>query len=285
LSDHRREVELLVVGGLTVDRFADGTSAAGGSVIHAGAAVHADQIQQATLTVAGPEPEAAAGLSRLASFGAVIAEPANETTTYRHGERDGRRVLVFEGGSAPISPAAVARAPRPRVALIAPIGAEVPVPTVDRIVEELRPGLSVLLIQGWLRRLVPGREVDPLGLDEVAADLWRIFSSAHAVVLSSEDLAGPPTDPFLHVADLRRRVGPNPVIVLTLGTEGYVLDDPALDRVVASVPRTIVEGVPTVGAGDTFGAALALHLGRGERPTAAARAATERVIRVFESRR
>jgi sugar/nucleoside kinase (ribokinase family) len=171
------------------------------------------------------------------------------------------------------------------VALLAPIGDELPAATVDRLRVELAPELTVMLIQGWLRRLVPGREVEALPLDEVSADLWRVFSEADAVVLSTEDLAGTPTDPFIQAGDLRRRLGPRPILVLTLGTEGYVLDDPALDRVIASVPRTVVTGVPTVGAGDTFGAALAVHLGRGEDASTAARAATERVISVFESRR
>jgi sugar/nucleoside kinase (ribokinase family) len=55
--------------------------------------------------------------------------------------------------------------------------------------------------------------------------------------------------------------------------------------VVASVPRTIVDGVPAVGAGDTFGAALAIHLAGGDAPSVAAEAATERVISVLEARR
>ncbi len=278
-------MDLLIVGGLTIDHFTDGTSAPGGTVIHAGSAVAPDGIRQATLTAAGDEPEAAVGLARLESFGPVVRQPATTTTTYRHDERDGRRVLVFERGTEPIGPASLARAPRPRVALLAPIGDELPAATVDRLREELTPKLSVLLIQGWLRRLVPGQDVGALPLDEVSADLWRVFSEADAVVLSTEDLAGPPADPFAQAADLRRRLGPKPVLVLTLGTEGYVLDDPSLDRVLASVPRTVVTGVPTVGAGDTFGAGLAVHLGRGEDASTAARAASEWVIRVFESRR
>jgi len=277
--------DLLIVGGLTIDRFTDGTSAPGGTVIHAGLAVAPDGIRQATLTAAGDEPEAAVGLARLESFGPVVRQHATTTTTFRHGERDGRRVLVFECGTAPIGPDSLARAPRPRVALLAPIGDELPAATVDRLRVELAPELTVLLIQGWLRRLVPGREVEALPLADVSADLWRVFSEADAVVLSTEDLAGTPTDPFSQAGDLRRRLGPRPILVLTLGTEGYVLDDPALDRVIASVPRTVVTGVPTVGAGDTFGAALAVHLGRGEDASTAARAATERVISVFESRR
>jgi sugar/nucleoside kinase (ribokinase family) len=285
LTDHRATVELLIVGGLTIDRFTDGTSAPGGTVIHAGSAVAPDGIRQATLTAAGDEPEAAAGLIRLESFGPVIREAASSTTTYRHGERDGRRVLVFECGTAPIGPQSLARAPRPRVALLAPIGDELPAATVERLRAELAPALTVMLVQGWLRRLVPGREVAALPLDDVSPDVWGAFSEADAVVLSTEDLAGPPTDPFIQAAELRRRLGPKPVLLLTLGTEGYVLDDPTLDRVLASVPRTVVTGVPTVGAGDTFGAALAVALGRGEDASTAARAASERVISVFESRR
>ena len=275
----------MIVGGLTIDHFTDGTSAPGGTVIHAGTAVTADAIRQATLTAAGDEPEALVGLARLESFGPVARQPALSTTTYRHSERDGRRVLVFECGTAPIGPEGLAQAPRPRVALLAPIGDELPAATVDRLRAELAPELTVLLIQGWLRRLVPGEEMRALPLDELDADLWRAFSEADAIVLSTEDLAGPPADPFAQAADLRRRLGPKPVLVLTLGTEGYVLDDPALDRVLASVPRTVVTGVPTVGAGDTFGAGLAVHLGRGEDASTAARAASEWVIRVFESRR
>ncbi len=277
--------ELLTVGGLTIDHFADGHSAPGGTVIHAGLAVVPDRIAQATLTVAGDEPEATEGLQRLASLGPVARQPATSTTTFRHGERDGRRVLVFERGTTPIGPESVAMAPRPRVALVAPIGDELPPATVDRLRSTLAPQITVLLIQGWLRRLVPGREVDALPLDELPAELWRVFSEADAIVLSTEDLAGTPMDPFIQAGDLRRRIGPRPILVVTLGTEGYVLDDPALDRVVASVPRTVVTGVPTVGAGDTFGAGLAVHLGRGEDGSTAARAATERVIEVFESRR
>ena len=254
-------------------------------MIHAGLAAVPDGVRQATLTVAGHEPEAAEGLARLAKLGPVIRHAAASTTTYRHGERDGRRVLVFECGTSAIGADAVSQAPRPLVALIAPIGDELPASTVDRIRSELAPQLTVLLIQGWLRRLVEGEEVEALPLGRVSPALWRVFSEADAIVLSTEDLAGPPTDPFIQAGDVRRRIGPKPILVLTLGTEGYVLDDPALDRVLASVPRTVVTGVPTVGAGDTFGAALAVQLGRGADASTAARAATERVISVFESRR
>jgi sugar/nucleoside kinase (ribokinase family) len=84
---------------------------------------------------------------------------------------------------------------------------------------------------------------------------------------------------------VRARIGPAPLLVLTLGPQGFLLDDPGADRLTASMPRRVVENVPMVGAGDTFGAALALHMARGDAPLAAADAATERVIRILESRR
>lgn len=278
-------LDLLIIGGLTIDHFADGRPAPGGSVIHAAEAVRTDAVRLATLTAAGDEPEAAAGLERLRVLGRVICQPAQTTTTYRHTERGGRRVLVFERGTARIGTSAVARCPRPDVALLAPIGDELPAATVDHVREVLAPGLTVLLIQGWLRRLAPGREVEPLPLEDVEPQLWRIFADADAIVLSTEDLAGEPADPFARVAELRRRLGARPTVVLTLGTDGYVLDDPRSDRVVAEVPRTVIVGVPTVGAGDTFGAAFAVRLASGDDPAAAAHTASERVIAVFEARR
>jgi sugar/nucleoside kinase (ribokinase family) len=55
--------------------------------------------------------------------------------------------------------------------------------------------------------------------------------------------------------------------------------------VLASVPRRVVAGVPAVGAGDTFGAALAVHLARGVSAGAAADRATDAVIAMLEARR
>ena len=122
-------------------------------------------------------------------------------------------------------------------------------------------------------------------LDEVEPELWTAFGTADAIVVSTEDLAEAPADPFLQARQLRERLGPGPMLIVTLGDRGYLLDDPGSDRVAAAVPRRVVDGVPMVGAGDTFGAGLAVALARGLSPTAAADAATECVIRVLEARR
>jgi sugar/nucleoside kinase (ribokinase family) len=118
----------------------------------------------------------------------------------------------------------------------------------------------------------------------VPAATWEAFAEADAIVVSTEDLAESPEDPFVEAAGVRAKIGPHPLLVLTLGEQGYLLDDPASDQVVAYVPRRVVAGVPMVGAGDTFGATLAIQLGLDAKPAAAAAAATDGVIRMLESR-
>lgn len=277
--------ETLIVGGLTIDRFLDGSVAPGGSVLHSGLAAASSGAILTLLTVAGDEPAAREGLDRLASLGTVAHQRAASTTVYRHEERDGVRVLVLEARTEPIDPGGLRGIARPEVALVAPIADEVPWALVDSLVRDVAPRRMVLLIQGWLRRLGVGEEVHPLPLDALSAEQRRVASAADAIVVSTEDLTEAPGDPFAQAAELRLRVGSRSIIVVTLGVEGYLLDDPAADRVVASVPRRVVTAVSANGAGDTFGAALALSLARGAGPSAAADAATDRVIAMLEARR
>ena len=275
--------ELLIVGGLTVDRFVDGSSAPGGSVLHSGRAAVAEGIRPAILTIAGDEPEARDGLAQLRELADVVAQPSPATVTYAHGEVDGRRVLTYLASSGPIAPSVLADPPA--VALLAPIADELPAAALAAIRDTARPRLTVLLIQGWLRHLEIGEPARALALDEVPSATWDSFAAADAIVVSTEDLAESPEDPFVEAAGVRSKIGPRPLLVLTLGDRGYLLDDPSADRVVAYVPRRVVDGVPMVGAGDTFGAALAIHLARAHDPIHAADAATEAVIRMLEARR
>jgi hypothetical protein len=275
----------LIVGGLTVDRFADGSVAPGGSVLHSGLATVAEGAALATLTVAGDELAARDGLARLTAMGELVHQAAATTTTYRHGERAGVRVMVLEARSDPIAPDGLRRVPHSEVALVAPIADEVPASVVDRLRLEVAPRWTVLLVQGWLRHLVVGEELHPLPLEALSADQVRVMSDADAIVISTEDLTEARGDPFAQAAKLRRRVGPRPILLVTLGPQGYLLDDPARERVLASVPRRVVTGVSTNGAGDMFGAALAVNLARGTDASAAADRASERVIGMLESRR
>jgi sugar/nucleoside kinase (ribokinase family) len=275
---------VLILGGLTVDRFVDGSVAPGGSVLHSGLAVVAEGAALTTLTVAGDEPAAREGLARLDHMGMLRHQASAHTTTYRHDERDGVRVLVLDARSDALRPGELTGLTSPDVALVAPIADEVEPELVERLRGEVRPRHVVLLIQGWLRRLVEGEEVTPLPLESLGADQRAVIARADTIVVSTEDLVEEPGDPFAQAARLRSVAGPVPTIVVTLGTEGYLLDDPALDRVVASVPRRVISGVPMVGAGDTFGAALAVNLVQGVTAREAADRATDRVIAVLEER-
>jgi sugar/nucleoside kinase (ribokinase family) len=276
---------ILIVGGLTVDEFADGRRAPGGSVIHAGLAAAADGADVTTLTVTGPEAEADEGRGRLASFGSLVATTAPTTTTYQHAETDGRRVLTLTEMGGRIELDATSSLTRPDVVLFAPIADELTAGGVEAICELARPPVIAFLIQGWLRHLAVGEPVRALSLDDVAPDEWRVFGSGDLVVVSTEDLADGQEDAFSQAATVRARLGPGPVLVVTLGTEGYLLDDPSADRITATVPRRVVSGVPTVGAGDTFGVVMALRMATGSDPAAAADSGTEAVIALFESRR
>jgi sugar/nucleoside kinase (ribokinase family) len=122
-------------------------------------------------------------------------------------------------------------------------------------------------------------------MDDLDAATWRTFSDADAIVVSTEDLSEVPDDPFTQAVALRQRLGPGPLVVLTLGAEGYLIDDPEADRIVAAVPRRVVDGVSAVGAGDTFGVVLAIRLAEGDGPRRAARTGTDRVIALLERRR
>ena len=275
---------LLIVGGLTIDRFADGSRAPGGSVLHAGLAAAAEGADLAILTVAGDEPEARAGLARLASYGTVLRQPSPATTTYRHEESAGHRVLVYEAAASPIDVDDLAGLESADVVLVAPIAHELPAGSIERLRDAAAATLVVLLLQGWLRELRMGEPALPRRLDALPPERWAEFGAADAVVVSVEDFAREAADPFAQAAALRAHLGPRPILVLTLAADGYLLDDPRADRVVASVPRHVVEGVPAVGAGDTFGAALAIHLARDDDPATAAAAATDRVIAVLEAR-
>jgi sugar/nucleoside kinase (ribokinase family) len=278
--------DLLIVGGLAVDHFPDGSSAPGGTVLHAGLAAAGRGVRVETLTVCGDEPEARDGLSRLAELGPVVRQPAAASCTYRHDERGPRRLLVYDRATDPLRADTIVAARPAAVALAAPIADELPPPSLRALREQLHPERIVALIQGWLRRLDIGRPVAPLELGAVVTDLWAELAWADAVVVSREDL--PPLgngDPLALADALRARIGRRPVLIVTEGVDGYLLDDPSSTRPVACAPRRVVTGVATVGAGDTFGVVFAIELARGATPLAAAEAAADGVIRMLEARR
>ncbi|MDP9468881.1 MAG: hypothetical protein M3P32_09130, partial [Chloroflexota bacterium] len=200
--------DLLIVGGLALDRLADGSVLAGGSVLHAARAVAASGRQVATITAAGPEPEAAAALTELTALGPSRAARFPSSIRYAiHEARRGRRLLLeAAGGEVSISAAEVVTLDA-RAVLLAPIAGEVTARTVRAC--SMVP-VRVAALQGWLRHLAPGEEARALPLAALGEGLSAALGQLDALVASVEDLAGVAPRPRAQLAALRAHLGPGP---------------------------------------------------------------------------
>lgn len=238
-------LDLLVVGGLTIDRFPDGSSAAGGSVLHIARAAASHGIRIGAVTVAGPEPEAQAGLQELRRLAASLDwTDADRTLTFTHHEDATGRHLRLEstGGRVQLDPEAVARA---RTVLVAPLADEVGVDQLARLARE-RPFAAIL--QGFLRSVADDGAVRPLPLSALDPGLVEALSRFDLLVASREDLAAEGSSPRDQLAALSRMVGSRPELLVTDGPDGAWTEREHLQ-----VPRRI-SGVSTVGAGDILAA-------------------------------
>ena len=249
--------DLLIVGGLTIDRLSDGRTLPGGSVLHAARAVAAAGRRVATITAAGQEPAARAALVELAGLGLsrVTAVPACVHFAI-HEERDARRLVLENAGSAVPVTRAVVRQVNPRAVLFAPVAGELSAAEV-RAADGVT--VRVATLQGWLRHLSPGDEARPMGLEAIDPPLVDALSRLDGLVASEQDLAAVAPDPRGQLAGLRRRFGARPILVITAGAGGAWLDDPAGGILHLAVSRTLDEA-STIGAGDAFAGLLAMWL-------------------------
>jgi sugar/nucleoside kinase (ribokinase family) len=271
--------DLLVVGGLSIDRFPDGSTAAGGSVLHAARAVAATGGRVATFILAGAEPEAEIALAELADLGPCLVHRTAATTRFAIDERGALRRLVLEaaGGEMRIAAGEVDRWGAAAV-LLAPIAGE-----LDASVLRAARGVParVAALQGWLRTLQAGIEVAPLRLPALPADLVAELRQLDTLVASVEDLIAEGPSPDEQLDALRDLVGAGPTLIVTNGPHGARLDLPGADRLDLPVPRR-VSHARTVGAGDAFAALLTVQLGKGVDPGAAAAEAAARVAELLD---
>jgi sugar/nucleoside kinase (ribokinase family) len=237
--------DLLVIGALTIDRFADGSSRPGGSVMHIAMAAAAGRMRVAVITVAGPEPEAQAGLDELRGLAArVEITAADATATFIHRDSPGGRRLWLERGGGSIRLPDLGR-DEPQAILLGPIADEV----APEDLASLGPGPTRgAMLQGYLRSVAADGEVRPLPLSALDPRLVTALSQFDLLVASREDLLGEAIEPSDQLASLRRLVGPLPALVVTDGVRGVWTEREHLP-----LPR-VVEGVPSVGAGDIFSA-------------------------------
>jgi sugar/nucleoside kinase (ribokinase family) len=273
-------VDLLVVGGLSVDRFPDGSEAPGGSVFHAARALSVEGLRGATITAAGPEAVAVAGVDTLRSFGPLLVHDAPSSIRFLIDERLSPRVVSYQSGAhLPLSPDDVAKFPS-RAVLIAPIACEL---DPGAVIATSAVRVRVAALQGWLRILVMGEPVRARSLAGLGAELCRALGDMTALVVSDEDLAGAVPDADDAIGALRDWVGSGPVLLMTAGQAGASLELPGGVRVAVPAPLTVT-GVSTLGAGDAFAALFAASLGGGMDPQAAARAAAAGVSRWLVAR-
>ncbi len=276
------ELDLLLVGGLTVDRLADGSTAPGGSVLHAARAGARGDWRIGAVVLAGDEPEAREGLRELGRLTTEIhverGGPGSQSIGFEHVETPaGRRMTFLGSGGLLVCPP---RAFRPAAVLYAPVADELGIGLGGQHYQGTRRGA---ILQGWLRRLEPGATVEPLPLSSLPRALVGSLRAFDLLVASSEDLLAEASEPAAQLAAVRALIGGGPFLMVTDGAEGAWIDDGSEVQHLP-VPRR-VEGVSGVGAGDVFAAFALLALGL---PAATARTAAvagmAAVIELLEAR-
>jgi sugar/nucleoside kinase (ribokinase family) len=274
-------VDVLVVGALTIDHFTDGSSAPGGSVLHATRVAAATGLSVAVVTQAASEPEARAGLSELAQLGVVHAERVRSSLAFTHAETNGVRRLTLDAPAAPFS--CPARPLFPRVVLYGPVAAEYGAGLGGQVYDG---AFRAAILQGWLRSLDPGAAIRALPLSSLGSVLVERLASFDLLVASEEDLSAVAAGAGEQLSAVRAVFGPHPILAVTGGARGAWLEEGDGTRVHLT-PARVISGIPMTGAGDGFAAVMAASLSSGldleeagARATAAAVSYLERRLEV-----
>jgi len=255
LVDPTTKVDLLIVGGLTIDVLADSVESAGGAARYATEGALAADLRVALHTVAGEEPVVRAALDGLAAQADVIRQPAPSSIRFEHHGTDDARRLRLRGVTDPMRVSEPDRLPVAAAVLFAPVAGEVAADAVQAV----RAPFRAAGLQGWLRRPDPEGWVMTRPLAELEPGLAGALRGLDLLIASREDVAA--LDGPAALAQLRAWAGPRPQLVVTAGTEGAWVDDgvgPA-----SHVRAEVVEGRHTIGAGDAFAAVLVARRGAG----------------------
>ena len=283
-------LDLLVIGGLTIDRFPDGSSAAGGSVLHIARAAAPRGIRVGVMTAAGPEPEARIGVEELRRAAAwVDCERAEGTITFRHRESEAGREMWLERAGVQLHLATEpASRGASRAVLIAPLAAEIDAEGLQALDGTRARGA---ILQGWLRQAAAGGEVQPLPLAALEESLVDLLSGFDLLVASREDLRGEAREPRDQLRAMRIRFGDAPTLLVTDGANGVWIQASTSSGPDEGWHLPVpwrVDDVNTVGSGDILAAFMLV--GEWQRPPSSAffeRAETAMrvVAEVLEARR
>ncbi|AKU94974.1 hypothetical protein AKJ09_01638 [Labilithrix luteola] len=239
------EGDILIVGHVTCD-LVEGQERLGGAASYATRAAVDKGLAVDLVTAAPPDFELLAPLLRHANVRATVV-PSERATSFSLSYEGDTRVLRRLARAADIVeiPAGA------RVVYLAPVAGEI----APSIAESIADACVVVGLQGWMRRFDDDGLVLPIDPPPLRG--------ARAVVFSEQD--HPDADAL--AVRIARDV---PVVALTRGSRGATLYIDGSPHAIAAAPANEVD--PT-GAGDVFGAILAIELGAGRPPIDAANAA------------
>lgn len=274
--DPSRKVDLLIVGGLTIDEIDGPVQAAGGAARYATEGARAAGLEVALLTVSGDEPIVRAAIEHLAARADVVREPARASIRFEHhGSGESRRLrLLAQGGQIQVRD--LERVPEAAAILFAPVAEEVPASVFDAVTAPFRAAG----IQGWLRRTDADGWVVNKPLAELDAELADALRTLDLLVASRQDLGA--DDGPAALAELRAWAGAGAELVVTSGTDGAWVDDGTDPPV--RIAADAVAARHTIGAGDAFAAVLASRRGAGVDLRTAATEATGATARYLATR-
>jgi sugar/nucleoside kinase (ribokinase family) len=248
-------VDLLVIGGLTVDVL-DGREAAGGAARYAVEGGLAAGLSVGLWTVAGDERPVQAWLGTLPGEVHVTRQVAARSIRFEHHGAHDRRRLRLAAHTEPIEPGQAPTIPQATAVLFAPVAGEIAPAALTDVAGPFRAAG----LQGWLRIADADGWVQPRALSDLDPTLAAALRDLDLLVASEQDIDK--GDGSAALAALRAWAGPGPELVVTAGADGAWLN--AGDARPVLIPAQVVEGRNTIGAGDAFTAVLATRRAAGD---------------------
>jgi sugar/nucleoside kinase (ribokinase family) len=274
-ADPGLPLDLLVVGGLTIDVL-DGAEVVGGGARYATEGALAAGLRVGLHTVAADEPLARGWIEATGQQAEISWHPSPTTIVFEHHGHHASRRLRLRSATEPIRVPDPVRLPTARAVLFAPVAGEV----ADEAIARIRAPIRAAGLQGWLRMTDADGWVDRLRLSEVADRTAVALRGLDLLLASVDELRGEEGEEGIQ--RLRAWAGPGPELVVTAGADGSWVDDGT--RAPEHVPADVVADRHTIGAGDAFAAVLVARRGAGLDLRAAAARASAATARYLETR-
>ena len=247
-------VRFLAVGHVARDEFAgEPTWRLGGTALYTAATAARLGAPAAIVTRAGPNERAALEERCTRLSIELHALPAEVTTTFAFRYEDGKRLMKLKARARGLALGDVPPALRSAQAVILGSIAH----EIDRsLLGAFGDAASVVTAQGYLREWDADGSIHPRRWEDVA----EVTATASAIVLSEEDVGGDLSEPR-RWASLRAQAPLHAPVIVTFAERGSLV---LVDGTETMVPAFHADRVvDQTGAGDAFGAGLAIALAEG----------------------